>query len=441
MSARIAFFLIAAVFVCRGASAQVFGGTISQTDPTMPVVFISAPHCGSQGMSMVHYESFSFSPAINGVYSITIVSGGDLASFYIYRSVFTPNQGTVNCIAGANGSAPVRVRESLVAGETYIVVPFNDAFDQTLAIDYTVTIAGPTQKPPVDFTGDSRTDYAIARNTGGGAFGDVTWWIANAANASTLHYLWGNASDYFVPGDYDGDGTTDPAIWRPGAAGSAGYWISRSSNGTVVFIAFGQTGDDPTVVADYDGDGKTDLAVYRNGASPGLASAWFYKSSLTGSTVGANWGVNGDTPAPGDYDGDGRCDFAIRRNVAGSGQFWINQSTAGTAAYFFGLATDLVVSSDFDGDNKTDLAIIRNVSGARTWWVRNSSNGIISSQTFGVASTDYPAQGDYDNDGKTDIAVWRTTTGTFWVSQSTGGIVTRNWGQDGDYPFAAVNTR
>jgi hypothetical protein len=39
---------------------------------------------------------------------------------------------------------------------------------------------------------------------------------------------------------------------------------------------------------------------------------------------------------PGDYDGDGRDDQAVYRN----GTWWLNQSTAGTAAAAFGLSSD-----------------------------------------------------------------------------------------------------
>mgnify|MGYP003694269467 CR=1 FL=1 len=70
-----------------------------------------------------------------------------------------------------------------------------------------------------------------------------------------------------MPGDYDGDGRTDLAIYRP----STGTWTFRrssSGNTTSQTIAWGLPNDVP-VPADYDGDGITDLAVYRpvNGVS------------------------------------------------------------------------------------------------------------------------------------------------------------------------------
>jgi hypothetical protein len=97
-----------------------------------------------------------------------------------------------------------------------------------------------------------------------------------------------------VPGDYDGDGTTDIAIW----SGSAFWKILRSSTGFASSweVQWGSrpAGDEP-VVGDYDGDGRNDLGVWRRSTG----RFWIKRSSSNySSSTSPLWGQAGSNDMP-----------------------------------------------------------------------------------------------------------------------------------------------
>ena len=268
-----------------------------------------------------------------------------------------------------------------------------------------------------------------------------------AWGATTNVLVLGNASDFFVPEDYDGDGRTDPAVWRSGSEGAARFMYFSSAAGVIVTNIIGQTGDDPSVVADYDGDGRADPALYRAGAAAGQTSTWFFiLSGGDGQVSSIRWGLNGDFPCPGDYDGDGSANLTVQRNAGGgSAAFHIRTPSGGTNIVIHGNTTDVVVPGDYDGDQRTDLATIRGIGGQIVWIIRLSTSGLIRSNAFGVSATDFPIQGDYNGDGFTDLAVWRPSAGggTNYVHFSpfvgTNTDLAIPFGQNGDYPPANYN--
>lgn len=292
----------------------------------------------------------------------------------------------------------------------------------------------------LDFDGDSKTDFAVARNNSPSA-GLIEWFILNSATSSFSATQWGQSSTDFsnqrlLAGDFDGDGKDDITVWR--AATDANFFILLSSNNTLRVEQFGSTGDDPRMINDYDGDGRTDPAVWRGGNPAFL----YYRPSANnppGSFVGVAFGQTGDFPNPGDFDGDGRGDICVQRST----QFLCQMTTQGFRVFNWGLSSDFGVPGDYDGDGKTDINVVRTVGANRVWFPLRSLDGQFQQITWG-ASTAARTQGDYDGDGKTDVAVWQATGGvqTYWVLPSNGSpFFSQAWGTTGDLSVNAYNVR
>ena len=308
----------------------------------------------------------------------------------------------------------------------------------------------------VDYNGDGKTDFSIARAVGA----NINWYNYDGIAplpAGFSSTQWGLAAfDFIVTEDFDGDNHSDITVWREAAAGAANFYILQSSNGTVRAENFGQTGDDPAVVGDYDGDGRADPAVYRcpDIAAPAGQCYFFYRGSLNNPSgaitfVPFGFGHVGDFfPYVGDFDGDGKNDVCVQRTDPGSpghGQFVLVRSSDNVAEFIgWGLSSDFLIPGDYDGDGKTDICVRRTVGSNRFYYVLTRTGATIAVQ-WGLTG-DVSVPGDYDGDGRTDFAVWRgsTTPGAsvFYILQSgTGSLRAVSFGQcptgNCDYPVAS----
>ncbi len=206
-----------------------------------------------------------------------------------------------------------------------------------------------------DYDGDGITDIAIFR-AGATAASPTVWWIRKSASGNAQFPIqWGtsgdgvNTFDTPVPGDYDGDGKFDVAIYRVGQAPANHYIILRSSDGAATYKQFGNFNTDYVLPGDYDGDGKYDYAVARTGATGTSPMVWWIENSSNGTTRVQQFGLTNDLPAQGDYDGDARCDLAIYRKgatAAAQSTFWVYESLAQV-----GRATAWGVGADFPVNN------------------------------------------------------------------------------------------
>lgn len=269
-----------------------------------------------------------------------------------------------------------------------------------------------------DYNGDGRTDVAIWRPA------DGNWWVMYSYFGNSTTVPFGVSGDVPVPGDYDGDKKSDLAVYRP----STHVWyVLRSSTNTFFSIPLG-VGMDKLVPGDYDGDCKTDIAVWRPSTGE-----WFIARSSDGGYTIATFGLSGDIPTPGDYDGDCKSDLAIFR--PSTGEWYIHQSSTGNVSITsWGLSGDKPVEGDYDGDGKTDIAVWR--PGTSAWWILQSTDGAITYQLGN--NGDKPQPGDYDGDGRADLGLWRSSTGAWHIMRSSDGqTIVQQWGVGSDLPASA----
>lgn len=215
-----------------------------------------------------------------------------------------------------------------------------------------------------DYNNDQTTELAF--------FVKGKWKISGQADAE-----FGQEGDIAAPADYNGDGKTELAVFRP----SEGKFYLQDGQS----VALGQSGDIP-VCGDYDGDGFADFAVYRPSAL-----TWYF-NGLDSIKFGHKNGI----PVPADYDGDGMTDVGIFRT---DNSLW-QTSLGNIPLEVKHTPGDIPVPADYDGDGRTEMAVFRPSTGE--WIIDRMKERIVLGQ-----KGDIPVPGNYWKDGKSYPAVYR----------------------------------
>ncbi|MBN1673309.1 MAG: hypothetical protein JXR37_19845, partial [Kiritimatiellae bacterium] len=272
-----------------------------------------------------------------------------------------------------------------------LCTPLLGLWTQTFKPQATYTLPG-------DYDGDSRADpcvfYPVDPQKG-----TAGWWhILKSTTGQPYEFQYGGNGPKPVPGDYDGDGIQDLAVYNQ----ANGTWYILQSTAGERIQGFGWSEANP-VPADYDGDGRTDIAVYHP-----AAGQWYLLKSTEGFETFA-YGWAGPVPVPADYDGDGRADPAVYHQAAG--RWYLRRSALGHVEIDFGWSAAAPVPADYDGDLHADIAVYHEAG--KTWYILASSEGF-SSTNFPYLTK--PVQADYDGDSRADIAVYNPANGNWCVA-------------------------
>ncbi|MGI8686459.1 MAG: hypothetical protein ACR2MO_15460 [Acidimicrobiales bacterium] len=263
-------------------------------------------------------------------------------------------------------------------------------------LDSIMVLPPASSSAPADFDGNGTSDKAVYRPSTG------QWFVAGGSPALVQY---GASGDIPVPANYDGAGGSDIAVYRP----STGQWFVRGGSPEVT--TFGGPGDIP-VPADYNGNGTADKAVFRPSTGQ-----WFVAG---GSPAVTTYGSGGDIPVPADYDGNGTIDKAVYR--PSTGQWFVAGGSPELTS--FGAGGDIPVPGRYDGVGGADKAVYRPSTGQ--WFVNAGSPPVT---VYGAAG-DQPQPGDFDGNASTDKAVFRPSSGTWFVSGGSPEVTVYGTGTD-----------
>jgi hypothetical protein len=217
-------------------------------------------------------------------------------------------------------------------------------------------------------------------------------------------------------GPATGDG---PAIHR------RGMFAMRVSSTSTACLIYG-TETDIGVMGDWDGNGTRTPGIFRG-------NMWYLRNQNTAGAaqLSFSFGSPGDRPIVGDWNGDGTDTIGI---VRGNRWYLRDSNTSGAAQYSaaFGRSTDKPVAGDWNNDNKDTPGVVR----ANTWYLADSLVAPVANHTMIYGgSGDVPVAGDWDGNGTDTPGVYRS--GMWHLSNNLSGgtgATSISFGSAGDRP-------
>jgi len=248
---------------------------------------------------------------LNGMWYIRPSSGADPITIQWGDASMTPVPGDYN----GNGRYDLALYQRPTGN--WFIRSIDDGPPITFAQNW-----GDAGMDPVsgDYNGNGRHDLAVYQRSTGNWFIRALGPVGPGHPPITFGQNWGNSGMSPVSGDYDGDGRSDLAVYE---RNSGNWFIRRLGPVGPGFppITFGQNWGDASmdpVPGDYNGNGRHDLAVYQR-----ATGNWFIRAlgpvgpGHPPITFGQNWGDASMVPVPGDYNGSGRQDLSVYQPSTG----------------------------------------------------------------------------------------------------------------------------
>ena len=244
------------------------------------------------------------------------------------------------------------------------------------------------------------------------------WYLRDDAGTALPPFFFGDPDDAAFMGDWDGDGTDTPGLFRPSDA----FVYLRNSNtqGIADILYFFGNPDDIAVAGDFNGNGFDTVSLYR----PSEGKAYVINKLGSGNAgVGAADTsytlVGSGVPFAGDFDSDGVSTFGLYDQATGTVRLW-NDHSGGVpdVTFTYGNPGDEIVAGDWDGNPTQTVGVKRD----GTFYLRNSNTTGIADEVIPFGDADWNPLRWQDNTPPTITSDGGGTTASKAVPENTTAV-------------------
>lgn len=217
---------------------------------------------------------------------------------------FGDNPSVVGDYDGDGRADPAVFRQDFsTPGQSYFFYKGSAGGGETTYVPWGDNTGANLKSYPGDFDGDGMYDFVVYRDVGG----QGQFVLLRSSDFGVEYINWGLPDDLLAPGDYDGDGQTDFMVVRLGDPGLEFQWylLERDGGGTGASpINWGTAAlinsNEYIAQGDYDGDGSTDIAIWRQDSSNSDNCYYYVRRSSDMALQAVEWGASGgDAPVNG----------------------------------------------------------------------------------------------------------------------------------------------